>query len=162
MLCVSAVAERSNHRLLRCLSLRVPGSMSGLACVKVCIKFICPCPAIWVSYEMMTAIKLITAIGTMMVNKQGIPNELEKTDDGEQLSHDWFRRLENLRISLHSFVVANNSTKNILVMNSHPVSMSVTVDAGPKKSANLRTYDFSKGGTDVMDQKMQCYSTNTK
>ena len=37
---LGAVAKRSNHRLLRCSSLRVPGSMPGLAHVKVSIKVI--------------------------------------------------------------------------------------------------------------------------
>ena len=38
--------KRSNHRLLRCSSMRVPGSMPGFAYVKVSIKFMKHCPAI--------------------------------------------------------------------------------------------------------------------
>ena len=40
MLCVGAVAERSNHRLWRCSCLRVPRSKPGFNSVKVNIKFI--------------------------------------------------------------------------------------------------------------------------
>ena len=44
MVCVGAVAERSNHRLLRCSSLRVPNSIPGFASVIVSIRF-----NVWVS-----------------------------------------------------------------------------------------------------------------
>ena len=51
---VGAVVKQSNHRLLRCSNLRVPGSMLGFASVKVSIKFIHTYPAIWLSHEIMT------------------------------------------------------------------------------------------------------------
>ena len=59
-------------------------------------------------------------------------------------------------------VEKKTSKKKILVMSSHPVIMGLTVDDGQMTPTVLKTYDFSKGGTDVMDPKIRYHTTNTK
>ena len=40
--------------------------------------------------------------------------------------------------------------------------MGVTKDDGKKKPAIIKFYDFTKGGTDIMDQRMDSYTTSSK
>ena len=52
--------------------------------------------------------------------------------------------------------------KNILLLSSLPPILGITKDDGKHKPALLKFYDFSKGGTDIIDQRMGMYSVNTK
>lgn len=58
MLRVAVVAEQSNHRLLRCSSVKFLSSIQGFAPVRVTKTFINSFPAISVSHEMMKFIAL--------------------------------------------------------------------------------------------------------
>ena len=51
MLCEGAVAQWSNHRILRCSSQWFLVEIPGIASVKVSITYMYSCPAIWVSHE---------------------------------------------------------------------------------------------------------------
>ena len=48
--------------------------------------------------------------------------------------------------------------KNVLVLSTMRPLMGITRDDGKQKPAIIKFYDFTKGGTDVMDQKISKYS----
>jgi hypothetical protein len=52
--------------------------------------------------------------------------------------------------------------KNVIVLSTFLPVLGVTRDDGKSKPAMLKLYDFTKGGTDIVDQRMGSYSTNTK
>jgi hypothetical protein len=52
--------------------------------------------------------------------------------------------------------------KNVLVLSSVPPILAITKDDGKQKPAIIKFYDFSKGGTDIVDERIGYYSTNTK
>ena len=70
------------------------------------------------------------------------------------------------KLSLISYVVNTKSKgkKNILVLCSVPnlATLGVTSDDGHVKPAAIKVYDFSKGGTDIVDQRVDGYTTATK
>ena len=51
-----------------------------------------------------------------------------------------------------------NHQKNVLVLSTMRPLMGITRDDGKRKPAIIKFYDFTKGGTDVMDQKISRYS----
>ena len=108
--------------------------------------------------------KKITAVGTIMANKKGVPAEVKQVAQRDNFSYTVHWQENDPRISLHSYVVPTKSTgkKNVLLLSSHPAIIGVTKDDDKKKPQLLKLYDFTKTGTDVMDQKMSYYSTNSK
>lgn len=63
-------------------------------------------------------------------------------------------------MSLHSYVVNTKSKgkKNVLMLSTMPPLIGVTKDDGKRKPAIMKFYDFSKGGTDIVDQRISNYS----
>ena len=106
----------------------------------------------------------ITAVGTIMANKKEIPAEVKSCTQREPLSYEAFWDENNPKTSLHSYVVKTKSSgkKNVLLLSSMPTFLGKTMDDKQDKPAILKFYDFSKGGTDIVDQKISYYSCNTK
>ena len=99
-----------------------------------------------------------------MVNKRGIPAAVTSTENRENNSYKVFWEKKKGKITLHSYVVNTKSkgTKNVLALASMPPLLGTTKDDGKCKPAILKFYDFSKGGTDIIDQRIGSYSVNTK
>ena len=108
--------------------------------------------------------KNITAVGTLMANKKGLPNEIKSTSDRDANSYKVFWEKKDCKMSLHSYVVRTKSKgmKNVLVLSTVPPILGTTIDDGKDKPAMIKFYDFSKGGTDIIDQRNGYYSTNSK
>ena len=69
---------------------------------------------------------------------------------------------ENHKIVLNSWTVKSkkfDGLKNVLMLSimssTMPSIMVVTKDDGEKKSAIYKTYDYTKGRTDIADQRMR-------
>lgn len=106
----------------------------------------------------------ITGVGTIKNNRRCIPKEINSTANRENYSYKCYWEKENKKISLHSYVVNTKSSgkKNVLALSSMPPILGITKDDKHKKPAVLKFYDFSKVGTDVIDQRMGSYTVNTK
>ena len=106
----------------------------------------------------------ITCVGTLQANRKGIPMELKSTSGSQLLSYECFWENENKKLVLHSYVVKTNSTglRNVLFLSSMQPLLGTTKDDGKKKPAIYKLYDFTKGGTDVMDQRMATFNCKTK
>ena len=66
-------------------------------------------------------------------------------------------------LSITSYVVPSSKGKKyVLVLSTMRPLQCITKDDGKKKPAVFNLYDFTKGGTDQMDQRIGSYSTKTK
>lgn len=112
----------------------------------------------------MVAAKKITAVGTIMANRRVIPTMMSSLTGRVEHSYKVMWENEEGKLSLHSYVVNTKSKgkNNVLVLATVPPLLGTTLDDGKHKPALLKLYDFTKGSTDVMDQRMSSYSTNTK
>ena len=70
------------------------------------------------------------------------------------------------KLCIVSYVVNTKSKgkKNILVLCTVPnlATLGITRDDGKMKPAAIKVYDFSKGGTDIVDQRVDSYTSATK
>ena len=110
--------------------------------------------------------KKMTFISTMRANRKGLPKELKAVRGREANSTIVWYEKDDGTISIMSYVVKLKSKgmKNILVLSTIPElpSVGVTRDDGKFKSALLKVYDFTKGGTDICDQRKDTYTCNMK
>lgn len=99
-----------------------------------------------------------------MSNKKGILQAVKKVDGRNNNSYKFFWEKNNGKFTLHSYVVQTKSKgkKNVLVLSTMAPFLGTTIDDGKDKPSILKFYDFSKGGTDVVDQRIGSYSVNTK
>ena len=67
-------------------------------------------------------------------------------------------------MSLHSYVVKRKSTgkRNVLLFSTVEPLLAVTRDDGKKTPQIYKVYDFTKGGTDIIDQRGQYYICKVK
>ena len=108
--------------------------------------------------------KGVTMIGTMRHNRKGLPKEIKSVAGRTNFSSIIWHEKEKGKFSLNSYVVDTKSKgkKNVIVLATVPVLLGVTKDDGKQKPAIIKTYDFTKGGTDICDQRTGNYSTSTK
>ena len=101
--------------------------------------------------------KLITCIGTMQLNRKGIPDELN-----ELLSSDIYWD-ENSPLPILSYVVkTSKGEKNVILLFTTPPILSITKDDRKSKLGIYKVYDFKKGATDIIDQRMGFYTCKPK
>ena len=117
----------------------------------------------------------ITLVGTWQSNRKGFPEELKIVSGDEFSSTIWYQvddtnnSVSNKNaIRLCSYVTKRKSGKQNQVVllttsTTYPLK-GVTMDDNVRKPALLKLYDFTKGGTDVVDQRMsrRKYSTKAK
>ena len=98
-----------------------------------------------------------------MSNRRCIPQEIKSVAQREGNSYKCYWQKDNCKLSLHSYVVNTKSSgkKNVLALSSMPFIFGTTKDDGKDKPALLKFYDFTKGGTDVVDQRIGNYSVNS-
>ena len=106
----------------------------------------------------------MTIIGTLQINRKGIPAEIKQLEGREEFSYKIIWNTENINITMHSYVVRTKSTgpRNVLLLTSMKPIIGTTTDDKKKKPAILKLYDFTKGGTDIVDQRAQTYTTKAK
>ena len=106
----------------------------------------------------------ITTVGTMITIKKEIPIAVKSVSNRQHQSYKGYWNEDDLRVTLHSYAVRTNSSglKNVLIMSSLAEFPGVTKYDGHNKPAVYKFYDFTKGGTDIADQRMSYYTTNTK
>ena len=106
----------------------------------------------------------ISCVGTFQSNRRGIPTEIKTSDDREIFSYQFFWESMENKLMLHSYVVTtkNSSKRNVLLLSTAQPIFGVTKDDGKKKPAIYKLYDFTKGGTDVMDRRIGSYTCKAK
>ena len=108
--------------------------------------------------------KRITMVGTMMANRKGIPPAFKSTEGRSEFSYKVLWNTAEKNMSLHSYVVRTKSTgpRNVLLLTTMKPILGVTKDDGKKKPAICKLYDYTKGGTDIVDQRAQTYTCKVK
>ena len=65
--------------------------------------------------------------------------------------------------TLTSYVVkTSNGKKNVMALSTMSSLLGNITDDNKRKPAILKLYDFTKGGTDVVDQKLGTYTVKSK
>ena len=119
--------------------------------------------------------KGITLLGTWQSNRKGFPEEFKESNADIHSSTIWYQiedDSENVppeqgnNIRLCSYITKRRSGKTnkiVVMMTTYPVK-GVTLDDKAKKPALLKLYDYTKSGTDIMDQRMarRKYSSKAK
>ena len=104
----------------------------------------------------------ITTLGTMQSNWVGIPPEIKETKHKEILSPEMYWE-KNVSKNISSYVVkTSKGKKSVTVLLTIDPIRGVTKDDDKKKPAAYKLYDFTNGGTVIVDQKMSFYSCKTK
>ena len=98
--------------------------------------------------------KKITMIGTFQRNREGIPEQVKSLKDRETHSYEVYWDSSNEVMNLHSYAVVNKSkgSKNVLLLSTMEPLIGTTKDDKNKLPAVIALYNFTKGGTDIMDQ----------
>ena len=93
-----------------------------------------------------------------------IPSEIKDMSERELFSYQFFWESIENKLMLHSYVVStkNSGKRNVLLLSTAPAYLSITKDDGKKKPAIYKLYDFTKGGTDVMDRQIGTYTCKSK
>ena len=105
----------------------------------------------------------ITTIGTIQANRKGIPSEIKQVHNRDNGSYKVFWNEPEKNINLNSFIVNSKTTgkRNILILSTMQPIFGISKDQ-KKKPALYKLYDYTKGGTDIVDQKISFYSCKTK
>ena len=105
--------------------------------------------------------KNITMIGTFQANRVGIPPEIKKMEHREVNSYEVYWK-DDGKCNISSYVVkTSKGKKNVLLLSTVEPLLGVTKD-DKRKPGLYKVYDFTKGGTDIIDQKMGSYTTKSK
>ena len=102
----------------------------------------------------------ITVVGTLVTNGIGLPDDLQnakRRGEFESTMH-WEKTEGDLSLCTYKAKSKSKGKKNVLVLSTMRPLMGITCDDGKQKAAIIKFYDFKKGGTDVMDQKISKYS----
>ena len=97
----------------------------------------------------------------MQSNRVGILASIKDTKDREDPSSEIYWEEEGVR-NISSYVVKSSGKKNVLLLSTLDPILGVTKDDEKQKPALYKLYDFTKGGTDIVDQKMGTYTVKSK
>ena len=101
--------------------------------------------------------KRITCVRTMQLNRKGIPDELKETKNRELLSSEIYWD-ENSPLSISRQYTLSKHLKvrkNVISLSTAPPILGITKDDGKSKLGIYKVYYFTKGGTDIIDQRMR-------
>ena len=106
----------------------------------------------------------LTMVGTIQSNRIGIPTELKSVEARENFSSTVHFELPEKKIALCSYNVKTKSKgkKNVLLLTTTRPLAGTTKDDGKCKPAIYKLYDFTKGGTDIVDQRIGFYTCKAK
>ena len=92
-------------------------------------------------------------MGTIQTSRVGIPSKIKELSSRELLSNDVYWE-ENGKTILGSYVVKTyKGKKNFLMLSTMEPMLRVTKDDQKLKPQMYKLYDFTKGGTDIIDKK---------
>ena len=96
----------------------------------------------------------ITTVGTLKTNRIRIPDEIKgKKKDREEFSATCHVDSSgNLYLTSYAVRTKSKGKKNVLVLSTMRPLPGATRDDGYHKPAIIKLYDFTKGGTDIVDQ----------
>ena len=105
----------------------------------------------------------ITTVGRLKGNRKGVPEEVKKIRGREQNSYEFFWDGTG-KLTLHSYVVNTKSSgrKNVLMLSTPQPILGTAKGDVRLKPAIYKVYDFTKGGTDVIDQRINLYTCKAK
>ena len=91
--------------------------------------------------------KDITAAGTLVCNRKGLPKEFVKTARRKEFSYEFLWNPDDVRMTLNSYVVKTKLTglRNILLLSILEPIIAFTQDDGEQKLQIYKVYDFRKG-----------------
>ena len=106
----------------------------------------------------------ITLIGTLQSKRKGIPAEIKEIKDRETNSYKIYWKKNNGISNLHLYVVKTKSTgkQSVLLLLTVLPLLATTKDDNKSKPAIYKLYDFSKGGTDIIDPRVGFYCCKSK
>ena len=92
--------------------------------------------------------KDIATVGTQVSNRKGLPKEFVKTAGRKEFSYEILWNADDVRMTLHSYVVKTKLTglRNVLLLSTLEPIITVTQDDGKQKQQIYKVYDFTKGG----------------
>ena len=106
--------------------------------------------------------KGITMVGTMQKNRVGIPASLKDVTNREINSTETYWEKNGKRIFTSYLTKTSKGKKNVIVLSSVEPLLGTTIDDDKCNPAIIKFYDCTKGGTDIIDQKMGYYTVKTK
>lgn len=104
--------------------------------------------------------KDITVVGTIDQSRKGIPSQIKEVNGRQDNSYEVYREKSQGKMYLNSCVKQTKSKglRNVLLLSTLPSLLGVTKDDQQKKPAIYKLYDFTKGGTDIIDQRINFYT----
>ena len=108
--------------------------------------------------------KKITVVGTMMKNRAGIPGEFKLPGNRDNFSFSLHWESEKKDITLCTYIVNTKSKgkKSVILLPSMRPCFGKTRDDGKEKPQIYKLCDFTKGGTDIVNQKAGRYTCKSK
>ena len=101
-------------------------------------------------------------LGTMQLNRVGIPAEVKESKNTDLLSSEIFWGKDgSTNISRYTMKISKGK-KSVIVLSTLDPIRGVTKDDDKKKPATDKLYDFTKGGTDIVGQQMSFYTCKAK
>ena len=98
----------------------------------------------------------------MQLNRKGIPDEPKETKNRELLSSEIYWD-QNTPLSISCNVAkTSKGKKNVILLSTVPPILGITKDDGKSKLGMYKVYDFTKGGTNIIDQVMGLYTCKPK
>ena len=98
----------------------------------------------------------------MQLNRKGIPDEPKETKNRELLSSEIYWD-ENTSLSISRNVVkTSKGKKSVILLSIAPLILGITKDNEKSKLGMYKVYDFTKGGTNIIDQRMGFYTCKPK
>ena len=98
----------------------------------------------------------------MQINRKGIPTETKDVKQREPFSSEIYWQKDG-PLSLSSYVVKSSTgKKNVFTLSALEPILGTTKDDNCHKLGLYEPYDFTKGGTDIVDQRMGFHTTKTK
>ena len=104
--------------------------------------------------------EITVVVGTLVTNRIVLPDDLKnakKQGKFESIMH-WEKTKGDLPLCTYTTKSKSKGKKIFLVLSTMRPLMDITSDNGKQKPAIIKFYDFTKRGTDVMDQKISKYS----
>ena len=99
----------------------------------------------------------------LQANRKGIPEEVKHVGSRDSNSYEVFWD-ESGKLVLNSYIVNTKSSgkRNVLLLSTmHPI-LGTAKDNLQLKPAIYKLYDYTRGGTDIIDQRMNFYSSKGK
>ena len=108
--------------------------------------------------------KKISIVGTVQKVRVGFPEEVFDTKIREVLRKPYHfeKYKKDLCLSSYTLQTTSNGKKNVVILSTTRPIHSCTKDDNKSKHEIFKFYDFTKGGTDIIDQINDYFTTRAK